>query len=116
MANKAAALFLVAALLLAASDAAITCSQATNALTPCFIFVMYGGYPSGQCCNGVQGIYRSATTTTDRRGVCNCLKQVAASAAASVGPVVLNRAQALPRQCGVNIPYPISPNINCNTV
>ncbi|KAL0413792.1 UNVERIFIED_CONTAM: Non-specific lipid-transfer protein 2 [Sesamum radiatum] len=53
-----------------------------------------------------------AQTTPDRQSVCSCLK----SLAGSYKDVDLNKAAGLPGQCGVNIPYKISPSTDCSKV
>ncbi|MED6106889.1 hypothetical protein PIB30_008893 [Stylosanthes scabra] len=89
---------------------AITCSQVTNSLFPCFSYVENGGTPSQGCCNGIKTLMSSATTTADRRTACSCLK----SAAASISGLNPGNMLALPGKCGVNIPYKISTSTNCN--
>ncbi|KAK4381724.1 Non-specific lipid-transfer protein 2 [Sesamum angolense] len=68
-----------------------------------------GGY---SCCSGVKGLYGAAKTTPDRQSVCSCLK----SLAGSYKDVDLSKAAGLPVQCGVNIPYKISPSTDCSKV
>ncbi|KAK4406279.1 Non-specific lipid-transfer protein 1 [Sesamum angolense] len=66
----------------------------------------------GDDVGGVKGLYAAAKTTPDRQSVCNCLK----SLAASYSTLNLGKAAGLPAQCGVNIPYKISPSTDCSKV
>ncbi|KAF3667598.1 Non-specific lipid-transfer protein [Capsicum annuum] len=52
-----------------------------------------------------------ATTTPDRQMACKCIK----SAAEAISGINLALASALPSKCGVNLPYKISPSIDCST-
>ncbi|MFX6536343.1 non-specific lipid-transfer protein [Acinetobacter baumannii] len=90
---------------------AIGCNDVVRYLTPCLGYLT-GPRPIGGCCGGVQGLYGAARSTPDRQAVCTCLK----SLAGSYRGVDLNKAAGLPRTCGVNIPYKISPSTNCATV
>ncbi|PIN00305.1 hypothetical protein CDL12_27190 [Handroanthus impetiginosus] len=62
------------------------------------------GYSSGFVLQSIM-----AKMTSDRQSVCNCLK----SMAKSYPGVNLDKIARLPSQCGVNIPYKISPSTNC---
>lgn len=89
---------------------AITCNTVYSDLYPCLSYVTGTGPLQASCCNGVRSLYGAAQTTIDRQNVCSCLKQVASS---GTGSVNLNNAAALPGQCGVTLPYKISPSIDC---
>lgn len=89
---------------------AITCGQVARALSPCVNYLKTtGAVPPRPCCNGVRAINAAARTTADRRTACQCLK----SAAGSIKGIKQPTADALPRKCGVNIPYKISFSTNC---
>ncbi|XP_028957162.2 non-specific lipid-transfer protein [Malus domestica] len=106
-------LALVVALCMAVSVAhAITCSQVSSNLVPCFDYVRSGGPVPPACCNGIRTINGLAKTTHDRQATCNCLK----SLAGSVSGVNPGNAESLPGKCGVNVPYKISTSTNCATV
>ncbi|CAI9779180.1 unnamed protein product [Fraxinus pennsylvanica] len=94
------------------TEAAIGCGQVQGSLKPCLTYLMKGGVASSQCCNGVKALYAAAATTVDRRTVCNCLKQTAKV----FKRINLSAAAALPSNCGVSIPYKISPATDCSTV
>jgi hypothetical protein len=71
-----------------------------------------GGEVPQACCGGIKNIVATASSTTDRRAACTCLKNVARGVGA--GPY-LSRAAGLPGRCGVQLPYKISPNVNCDS-
>lgn len=104
---------LIAAALIAAiatpSEAAIGCSAVVSSLNPCLPYVTGKG-PLGGCCGGIKGLYASAKTTPDKQSVCNCLKSLAASNSG----IDAGKAAGLPAQCGLNIPYKISPSTDCS--
>ncbi|KAI3470180.1 hypothetical protein Pfo_026843 [Paulownia fortunei] len=112
---KAMCMVLIAAVLIVAvappGEAAIGCGTVVSYLNPCLPYVTGKG-PLGSCCRGVKGLYAAAKTTRDRQSVCNCLK----SLAGSYSGVNLSKAAGLPGQCGVSIPYKISPSTDCSKV
>ncbi|KAL5550624.1 hypothetical protein UlMin_000800 [Ulmus minor] len=94
------------------AQAAISCGQVSSALEPCTNYLRNGGVVPAACCNGVKSLNGAAKTTPDRQATCRCLQ----SAASSIRGLNLNLAGGLPGQCGVNIPYKISPSTNCNRI
>ncbi|XP_011091599.1 non-specific lipid-transfer protein 1-like [Sesamum indicum] len=92
-------------------EAAIGCGTVVSKLSPCIPYVTGKGALGG-CCKGIKGLYDLAKSTGDRQSVCNCLKFLAASTSG----VNLGKAAALPGQCGVSIPYKISPSTDCSKV
>ena len=92
------------------AEAAITCSIVSKSLAPCVGFLEGGSAPSSGCCNGVKTLTSLASTPTDRRTACGCLK----SAAASFKSLDFEKAAQLPSKCGVTIGYAISPSIDCS--
>ncbi|XP_057771292.1 non-specific lipid-transfer protein 2-like [Salvia miltiorrhiza] len=108
------AVLMAAALIAAvapASEAAIKCGTVFSYLNPCIPYVTEKG-PLGKCCGGVKGLYGVVKTIPDKQSVCNCLK----SLAGSTSGVNYSKAAGLPGQCGVNIPYKISPSTDCSKV
>ncbi|XP_028808591.1 non-specific lipid-transfer protein 1-like [Neltuma alba] len=94
---------------------AVTCDQVMTDLSPCVPYIVNGGATvPGQCCNGVRTLFNQAQTTPDRKTVCNCIKNAIRNIPYNNNN--LNLAAGLPRKCGVNIPYQISPNIDCSRV
>ncbi|KAF6143068.1 hypothetical protein GIB67_041136 [Kingdonia uniflora] len=96
----------------AAEAAAMTCSQVTTGLAPCYNYLKSGGKPLPNCCKGVSGLMAAAKTTADRKTACGCLK----TAAKTYAGINQKFAAALPGACGVNIPYAISPSTDCTKV
>ncbi|XP_016487444.2 non-specific lipid-transfer protein 1 [Nicotiana tabacum] len=94
------------------ADAAISCGQVVTRLSPCISYVRQGGAIPAPCCSGIKALNSQATTTPDRQATCNCIK----SAAASINGINFSLAGSLPSKCGVNLPYKISPSIDCSTV
>ncbi|KAK4406281.1 Non-specific lipid-transfer protein 1 [Sesamum angolense] len=92
-------------------EAAIGCGTVVSYLNPCLPYVTGNGALGG-CCNGIKSLYAAAKTTPDKQSVCNCLK----SLAGSTSSVNLGKAAGLPSQCGLNIPYKISPSTDCSKV
>nr|ABK24295.1 unknown [Picea sitchensis] len=95
------------------AESAISCGTVTSDMTPCVGYLTSGkGKPTPNCCGGVKKLAGLANTTPARRAVCGCLKQAysqfpnANSAAVS----------GLPGACGVNLPFKISLQTNCNTI
>lgn len=94
------------------AEAEIPCGRVQITVAPCIGYLRGpgGGVPA-PCCNGVKSINNQAKTTPDRQGVCRCLK----TTALSLPGLNLATLAALPSKCGVNLPYKISPTIDCNT-
>ena len=92
------------------AEAAITCGIVSKSLAPCVGFLEGGSVPSSGCCNGVKTLTSLASTPTDRRTACGCLK----SDAASFKSLNFKKAAQLPSKCGVTIGYAISPSIDCS--
>lgn len=110
---KSMTTILIAAVLISAAmprgEAEVTCGTVVARLTPCLPYVTDKG-PLGKCCDGVKSLDDMAKGTIDRQAVCNCLKAMASS----YSGINFDKAAGLPKQCGVNLPYIISPNIDCS--
>ncbi|MCE7766482.1 hypothetical protein GQL56_28005, partial [Pseudomonas putida] len=102
----------VAVMLTPHADATITCGQVVASLSPCISYVRNGGAIPAPCCSGINSLNNQATSTPDRQTACSCIK----SAAAGISGINLSLAGSLPSKCGVNLPYKISPSIDCSTV
>ncbi|KAL8463473.1 hypothetical protein ACS0TY_034209 [Phlomoides rotata] len=113
--QKAMCVALIVAVLVAAiappAEAAMNCGTVAGSLSGCITYVTNKG-PLGGCCGGVKGLYGQAKTTPDRQAVCTCLK----SLARSYPGIDYNKAAGLPKTCGVNIPYKISPSTDCSKI
>ncbi|XP_028791306.1 non-specific lipid-transfer protein 4.1-like [Neltuma alba] len=102
-------------LLLAAStsscEAAITCDQATGYLKPCHEYLTgpSGAKPPAACCDGAKALVSAASTPEDRKTACECIK-----AAAQTTPINAQNAHDLPDNCGIPLPFEISPDLDCD--
>ncbi|KAK4425043.1 Non-specific lipid-transfer protein 2 [Sesamum alatum] len=108
---KSVCMMIIAAIFVVrGSEAAVGCGTVVSYMNACIPYVTDKG-PLGACCGGVKGLYAAAKTTPDRQSVCSCLKSLAGSYSINLGKAV-----GLPGQCGVNIPYKISPSTDCSKV
>ncbi|XP_057800402.1 non-specific lipid-transfer protein 8-like [Salvia miltiorrhiza] len=108
--------FVAMVILLAAaaapSWAAITCSDVIKDLRPCLNYLKSGsGAPPTPCCDGASSLAAAASTTADKQAACNCLKNAAKSI--TLKPEL---AKALPANCGISMPFQISPNVDCSKI
>jgi hypothetical protein len=95
------------------ANASLSCNEMIETTTPCIGYLQNPG-PSSvpePCCNGVRNVNDAAKTTNERRDACRCLKPVV-NAIAGIKEDALT---ALPGNCGVNLPFKIGLNINCDT-
>ncbi|KAK6779497.1 hypothetical protein RDI58_021681 [Solanum bulbocastanum] len=111
MAKIACIVVLCMVVLITPHAQALTCLDVSLHMTACVPYLTNLG-PLGDCCSGVKSLNLAAITTLDRQTACNCLK---AEANIIVGFNWL-KAAALPTECGVNIPYLISAQLDCATV
>ncbi|XP_055819346.1 non-specific lipid-transfer protein 1-like [Solanum dulcamara] len=94
-------------------DATVTCNTVYSSLEPCLPYVLSGGSSVPlECCNGLKSLLNTARIKADRQSVCKCIKSVASSA----NGVQIGRAAQLPGICKVNVPYQISPNVDCSKI
>ncbi|PHT45741.1 hypothetical protein CQW23_14899 [Capsicum baccatum] len=94
------------------SEATMTCDTVYDGLQPCLNYVLYGGSVPTDCCNGIESLLASATTTADRQSACSCVKSLTSYASDEQ----LSRAASIPGQCGASVPFEISPNVDCSKV
>ncbi|KAK4398917.1 Non-specific lipid-transfer protein 2A [Sesamum angolense] len=88
---------------------AISCTQALEFLMPCQSYLLGLGGINPSCCVGAQSLAAAAVSPTDRKSVCQCLKQVA-----TLATVDEDYAKQLPQLCNVDVPIPLQLNINCD--
>ncbi|XP_058739815.1 non-specific lipid-transfer protein 1-like [Vicia villosa] len=95
------------------ANAAQSCGQVQLTVAPCIGYLRRPG-PSvpAACCNGVRTVFNLAKTVSDRQANCRCLK----STSLSLPGLNLPALGSLPGKCGVNVPYKVSPTIDCNKV
>ncbi|KAF3630432.1 putative non-specific lipid-transfer protein 5-like isoform 2 [Capsicum annuum] len=94
------------------SEATMTCDTVYGCLQPCLNYVLYGGSVPTDCCNEIESLLASATTTADRQSACSCVKSLTSYASDEQ----LSRAASIPGQCGASVPFEISPNVDCSKV
>ncbi|CAN1327449.1 Non-specific lipid-transfer protein [Linum perenne] len=97
------------------ASAAVSCGMVTSSVGPCISYVMGNGPLTPGCCSGVKSLNAAAASTPDRQTACRCLKSTTANFAAGASGINYGLAGGLPGKCGVNVGFPISPSVNCNT-
>ncbi|XP_021294985.1 non-specific lipid-transfer protein 1-like [Herrania umbratica] len=96
----------------ASSVHGMTCQQALTELSPCGPFLRdMAPSPAAPCCTAVSDVNAAASTTQARRDLCECFEKNAS--AYGVKP---EKAKLLPGLCGVTVPVPIDPTVNCKTI
>ncbi|CAL0324462.1 unnamed protein product [Lupinus luteus] len=89
----------------------ITCVDAQRLLLPCIPYLQgLGLKPSSSCCSAAKTVFERATSTQNRRALCQCFKQVAP--VIGVNP---DRSKQLPKLCNIRLSFPLDPKINCNS-
>ncbi|KAI3887340.1 hypothetical protein MKX03_002744 [Papaver bracteatum] len=92
---------------------AFTCADVDKSLVQCMPYLVGSApQPVTACCDGVKQIKGMATTTDEKRQACSCVKD----AANKYQNIKEDAASGLPTKCGVPLSYPISKNIDCNTI
>ncbi|KAI4383478.1 hypothetical protein MLD38_009312 [Melastoma candidum] len=105
----AAFLFLI---LFPSSGSAVQCSDVLKYLRPCVQYLKNGsGMPPSDCCAGATSLSNAATSSDDKKTVCNCIK----NAAQKINPQA-QLAQSLAQNCGITLPVPVSPNVDCTKI
>ncbi|CAN1166206.1 Non-specific lipid-transfer protein [Linum perenne] len=94
------------------ANGAITCGQVASSVGPCIGYITGKGPLTPACCGGIKRLNGAAASTPDRQAACRCLK----SAAGGISGINYGLAGGLPGKCGVNVGFPISQSVNCNTV
>ncbi|KAE9612131.1 putative plant lipid transfer protein/Par allergen [Lupinus albus] len=100
-------------LLIVEPGKSFNCDDARNHLFPClnYIIGLGGDTPSSECCNGVRAVDSSSPTTTDRRAVCECLKELAKGF-----PLIRDdKTSSLLLKCGLTRAFSFSKDVNCQT-
>ncbi|KAK4485032.1 hypothetical protein RD792_007648 [Penstemon davidsonii] len=90
-----------------APTTAISCTEAIEYLMPCQTFLFGWSGITAPCCQGAQSL--AIASLSDRKSVCQCLKQAALSL-----NVNLDNAKQLPALCKISLPFEIRPDIDCN--
>ncbi|KAF7027462.1 hypothetical protein CFC21_039504, partial [Triticum aestivum] len=102
---------MVAAMLLIATDAAISWPVRSGpALSPCISYARgNGANPPAACCSGVRSLAGAARSTADKQAACKCIKSAA-------GGLNAGKAAGIPSKCGVSVPYAISATVDCSKI
>uniref|UniRef100_A0A0D9WQZ8 Non-specific lipid-transfer protein n=1 Tax=Leersia perrieri TaxID=77586 RepID=A0A0D9WQZ8_9ORYZ len=91
----------------------VSCSDVISTVSPCLGFLQGDeDHPSGECCDGLSGLVAAAATTEDRQAACECLK----SAAGQFTAVEAAPTRDLPADCGLSLPYTLSPDVDCSQI
>ncbi|VAI77155.1 non-specific lipid-transfer protein 4.1-like [Triticum urartu] len=94
------------------ADMSMSCSGMLSDLSPCLGFLQgEEDYPSADCCDGASSLVAAAATTADRQEACECLKS-----AAGEGSAEATAARDLPADCGLSLPFTISPDVDCSQI
>ncbi|KAE9610614.1 putative plant lipid transfer protein/Par allergen [Lupinus albus] len=90
----------------------ITCGEAQLLILPCVPYLQGSGSakPSGSCCSSAKTVFKRATSTQNRRALCQCFKD-----AAPIIGVNPSRSKLLPKLCNIRLSFPLNPSINCNS-
>lgn len=92
------------------SEAAVQCSDVVKKLTPCLNYLQKGiGMPPATCCSGANNLKSAATSSADRKAICNCIKAAAQKIKANDAA-----AKGLAGNCGISLPVPVSRNVDCS--
>ncbi|KAJ0095543.1 hypothetical protein Patl1_17315 [Pistacia atlantica] len=94
------------------SEGAISCNDVIKDLKPCVNYLKSGsGNPPAACCAGASALASAASNAADKKTACGCIK----TAAQKTNPNS-KLAQALPGNCGITLPVPISPTVDCSKI
>ncbi|KAL5977058.1 hypothetical protein ACLOJK_021398 [Asimina triloba] len=112
MKNLTVALFLTLFIMAHVGNAAITCGDVDLKAASCVNFVTgkVSTVPPA-CCSGLHALVQKATTVTDRRTICNCLKQ-GVKKFTGVKDQFLAK---IPAACDIKVGFPVSLSTNCNS-
>ncbi|KAE9596323.1 hypothetical protein Lal_00048687 [Lupinus albus] len=90
------------------------CDDAKQKISPCLSYLIGegGNAPSIPCCNGINEMKKSTPTKEDRFAACECLK----NSTSTVPGIKDDLVASLPKQCGLEIGFTISKEINCQSI
>ncbi|XP_047178517.1 non-specific lipid-transfer protein A-like [Vigna umbellata] len=90
-----------------------SCVEAKLSLLACLPFLTSSqDSPSTACCNAVSNVRASAPTKPELREACLCLT----AAVGEVPNLDKDRAVQLPKLCNVDVGFPLTKDIDCNTI
>lgn len=111
MVKSGATALVVSVVVMAHVVAALGCIDLGPSMVQCSLYATgVVREPSLACCNELRRLNGRAQTTIDRRRICFCYKQLVPQY-----PNMRDAAlAALPRLCGVSMPFLVSRNIDCS--
>lgn len=94
------------------SDSLPSCDGIISELTPCISYLIGSqDNPSDTCCNGVRNVAKFSNSKSDRKAICQCLKNYALSHSG----IDFSLVSTLPGKCQVNVKLPpISITFDCD--
>ncbi|KAL5580529.1 hypothetical protein UlMin_012971 [Ulmus minor] len=112
--SKAVLVVVLVCLLVVApgAEAAVTCEQVTNWLTPCISYGVFGGTVLPACCEGIKELNNSYQTKEDIRESCSCIQD----GAARIPGIDYDRINQIPGLCGTTCPFKVYPSTDCSKV
>ncbi|WMV51776.1 hypothetical protein MTR67_045161 [Solanum verrucosum] len=88
---------------------AVTCGQIQVGVVNCLPYLQNRG-PIGGCCGVIKDLLKLCKTPHERRKSCRCVKK----AANTIKGIDFGKAAGLSGVCGVEIPFEISPSVDCS--
>jgi hypothetical protein len=94
------------------ANAAPSCVEMEQTLIPCLEYATHPGPPPPPepCCNAIKTLHNQTHTPQDRRDCCGCVKFIIIDTPGLNLPAVA----AMPKDCGVDLGYEISPDMDCS--
>ncbi|XLS82640.1 hypothetical protein HN51_048471 [Arachis hypogaea] len=86
------------------------CGKIDATLVPCVEYLSRNEHIIPQsCCDGVKNLNAGAKSKEDRQSVCNCIRRMTKN----LRGLKPDKLAKLPEQCGVKLPYKLSPSMDC---
>ncbi|XP_073158362.1 non-specific lipid-transfer protein 1-like [Henckelia pumila] len=105
-------MLLISASWIISSAGAVPCTTAIATLAPCVDYLVgRAASVTVPCCQGADSLNQMVKTKPELQSLCECLKQ----AAKALG-VLNDRAAAIPNVCSINVPVPISIDVDCSKI
>ncbi|CAJ2670778.1 unnamed protein product [Trifolium pratense] len=93
------------------ANATVSCGNIQTTLIPCIGYIRNPG-PSvpAPCCDAVKAVIDADHTQIDRQNTCRCLMSLAKRPGTD-----FQVAASIPNKCGLNPPFVLTPDLDCNT-
>jgi len=103
---------MVLAIPLANADLDPNCKNVAESIIPCveYITTPDASNPPAPCCNGMTSLAGQAQAVPESQAACKCLKE----GLFDIPGLNLAALAALPENCGVVLPYQITPDMDCD--